>query len=42
MMYTTQVREKKGIEGDCMGDTCAGCCCFCCAHTRNLSEVRGT
>ena len=42
IMYTGQIREKKGIDGSCFGDCMAGCFCPCCAHTRNLREVRGT
>ena len=41
-MYTGQIREKKGIDGSVIGDCMTGCCCPCCAHTRNLREVRGT
>mmetsp|Transcript_39757 Transcript_39757/g.65095 ORF Transcript_39757/g.65095 Transcript_39757/m.65095 type:complete len:100 (+) Transcript_39757:117-416(+) len=39
---TGPLREKKGIEGSCMGDTMACCCCFGCQLTRELREVRGT
>eukprot|EP01084_Bolivina_argentea_P121360 215053_1 len=41
-LYTGQLREKKGIQGSCMGDFCEWCFCPCCTHVRNLREVRGT
>merc|ERR1719242_189767 len=39
---TGPLRNKKGIEGSCMGDCCSFCCCQPCHMTRELREVRGT
>merc|ERR1712130_794275 len=41
-IVTGPLREKKGIEGSCMGDTCVFCWCGLCQMTRELREVRGT
>mmetsp|Transcript_58304 Transcript_58304/g.96640 ORF Transcript_58304/g.96640 Transcript_58304/m.96640 type:complete len:100 (+) Transcript_58304:118-417(+) len=41
-IVTGPLREKRGIEGGCMGDTCAFFCCPLCQLTRELREVRGT
>merc|ERR1712129_216146 len=40
-IVTGPLRMKLGIEGDCMQDTCAYCCCVPCQLTRELREVRG-
>merc|ERR1711997_949116 len=39
---TGALRNKRGIEGSCLSDTCTFYCCTCCHMTRSLREVRGT
>eukprot|EP01084_Bolivina_argentea_P179797 310661_1 len=41
-IVTGPLREKRGIEGSCFGDTITLCCCPGCQLTRELREVRGT
>eukprot|EP00483_Globobulimina_turgida_P013198 UN13222 len=41
-IVTGPLREKRGIEGSCFGDTITFCCCAGCQLTRELREVRGT
>eukprot|EP01084_Bolivina_argentea_P121363 215060_1 len=42
VLFTGNLREKRGIEGGFCGDCLECCFCGCCTHTRNLREVRGT
>ena len=42
MVFTQQLRDKKGIQGSMCGDCVEWTFCPCCVHTRNLREVRGT
>ena len=39
-LFTEKLREQEGIDGSRCKDCMEGTFCLCCAHVRNLREVR--